>query len=195
MTRKRCRDTARRDHVHQGVPVSELVEMHLANRHAMDTGLGLSEAAKDGGGLLSGAGLARGAGNALRKHGEGSAVMMIGIPGIRAIMMMVMSFILLWGTGKAEAAHDNPVALPFLEPRFVIWGRTAARSAMTRAVSSGRHRASRRRTCHLPRRPMRPGELNRPQPSWFSPLCATPADFYTVSQLGVSWFCPGVSLR
>ena len=103
---------------------SEFVEMHLPNRHAMDTGLGLSEAAKDGGGLLGGAGVTRGAGNALRKHGEGGAVMMIGVPGRRVIMMMVMPPAPLRGVGKAEAAHDNPVsALPRAAVRNLGEGR------------------------------------------------------------------------
>ena len=36
------------DHVHQRIPVADLVEMHLVHRHAMDRGFGLRQVAQDG---------------------------------------------------------------------------------------------------------------------------------------------------
>ncbi len=77
--------------------------------------------------------------------------MMIGGPGIRVTMVMVMPPAPLRGLGKAKAVHDNPAALSFLKPWFAIGGKNGSEIGHDAGGELGagiEHRGDEHVTCH-----------------------------------------------
>ncbi len=132
---RRRGEPARRRHVHQQIPVADLVEMDLVHRHVVDRGFGLREVAQDGGRVRGRAGTerrggeraacresprGRGAGDRDRDRGDDGG----------------------WSPAGADSPKRRqcrPALVPVVKAGVPVpGGSTAAASASTRARRSGR---------------------------------------------------------